>query len=321
MRIVVAFSLLIAAALCGASMLRAHRIPLPAQGSQKKHVTGGLIPPNAGVKQPPPPVETPTTLTFYENTDRTGASYSVKLQPPVQVQATLLVPTSTLASAGLAGKVSAVRIQCGTRFSRASLFDIDWSQSSSGTMIECAPGLTTDLNLASITNPRTLDNKINAAALVDHVRTSDNKTHYVPFSTFLSAVWKTQVQNLGSGATAKTTYIWLDDFQDIHVQQFLQLSSFWCSSRGAVFDIRINVSAANFKPVFKVYGISQYVDSGFGDAWGCHDGYGQALSAGVASASAKLEAQLPQLVPGTSSGIYYFAPEGSTQDYDLFYWQ
>jgi hypothetical protein len=262
----------------------------------------------------------PTTLTFFENPDTTGASYTVQLKPPVSFQATRIIPTSELAGAGLVGKVSAVRLQCGTRPSRASLFDIDWSQSSSGTMIDCTPGQRMDVDLGTLSH--NWNDKINAAALVAHVRTSDDKTHLVAFSTLFRAVWKTEVQNLADGATAKWTQIWLDDFQDIHVEQALQLDSFWCTARDAVFDIRINVSASNFKPVFKVYGISQWVDTGIGDAWGCHDGMVKALSSGVSNASKKLEAQLPQLVLGSpSSSVFYFAPEDITKDYDLFFWQ
>jgi hypothetical protein len=144
-RLVVAFSLPIAGAIaCGSTILHAHRVPMPAQGPKKTH-PGTLIQPNAGNKLPPSPVETPTTFTFYENTDRTGASYSVQIIPPIQVQATRLVPSTTLGSAGLVGKVSAVRIQCGTRPSRAALFDVDWSQFSDGTSIDCLPGQTTDV--------------------------------------------------------------------------------------------------------------------------------------------------------------------------------
>jgi hypothetical protein len=324
MRKVVGSSLLVAATIvCGASILLAQRIPQPAQGSRKKIAPGGLIPPNAGNKLPPSPVETPTTLTFYENTDRTGVSYSVQINPPVQVQATLLVTTNTLASAGLAGKVSAARIQCGTRPSRASLFDVDWGQFSSGTMIECLPGQTTDVNLATITNPRALDDKINAAALVAHVRSSDGQPHSLPFSTFFDAEWKANLKaKLPSSATLKDTYIWLEDSQDVHIQQFLQLDSTWCTARTASFEIRIALSAANFRPLFNVYALSQNVDTGFGDLWGCHDHMVSDLQSGVNTIIASLNGQLPTLVPtDKSSSVFYFAPEGTTLDFDVFYWQ
>jgi hypothetical protein len=321
-RRVVAFSLLIAGAIaCGSTILHAHRVPKPAQGPKKTH-PGTLIQPNAGNKLPPPPVESPTTLTFYENTDRTGASYSVQIMPPIQVQATRLVPSTTLGSAGLVGKVSAVRIQCGTRPSRAALFDVDWSQFSDGTSIDCLPGQTTDVNLTSITNPRALDNKINAAALVTHVRASDGKPHSIPFSTYFDAEWKTNLKaQLPSSAKLKDTYIWLDDFQDVHIEQFLQLDSAACTARTAKFEIRISLSAANFKPVFHIYALSTSVDTGFGDFWGCHDGMASSLNDGVNKIIASLNGALPALVPINNSPTFYFAPEGRTRDFGIFFWQ
>jgi hypothetical protein len=295
--------------------------PTPAPGGHR--FIGGNVfrPPTGGFATPPPPAETPTTLTFFGNPDLTGVSYAVSLKPANSFQATRVVTQNDITAAGLAGKISSVQIVCGTRPSRASLFDIDWGQFSSGTMIECRPGLTTSINLATQTLGRDLNDKIGAAALVAHVRSVDNAPHGVTsFSTLFSSVWKTQMQSLGSGATAKWTQIWLEDFQDIHVEQALQLDSTWCSARDATFEIRINLSALPFKPVFKVYAVSEWVATGFGDAWGCHDGMGHALSSGVNNASTQLESQLPQLVLNDpSSSTYYFAPEGNTDDYDLFY--
>jgi hypothetical protein len=283
---------------------------------------------NNGNKQAPPPVETPTTLTFFENSNMTGTSYTVSLQPPLSVQATRVIPSSELAAAHLTtpdlagGKVSAVRMVCGTRPSRASLFDIDWSQSSSGTMLECNPGQTASVDLSSQTLSRNLDNKINAAALVAHVRASDNLPHDIGFSFLFSSVWKTNMQSLPSGATPLWTQIWIEDFNDIHIEQAVQLDSFWCTARDSVFDMRINVSASAFKPVFKVYPLQVYVPTGFGDSWGCHDGMVSKLNDALISAKAKLESQLPQLVLGNpSSSVFYFDPESTTQGYDLFFWK
>jgi hypothetical protein len=317
MRIIAYFLALAIFAASSLAALHSYRSPRGQDGQHQHPHPGGDLNNPIGSKDVPP-VETPTTLTFFENTDMTGASYTVQVQPHGSVQTERLIATNELTGAGLAGKVSAARLACGTRPSRASLFDINWSQFSNGTMVECMPGQKTDINLAS----HDLDDKINAAALVAHVRTSDNNTHLVRFSTLFASAWKTQVQQLGGGATAKWTQIWLDDFQDIHVEQALQVDNTWCSARDAVFDIRINVSASNFKPVFKVYGISSWVGHGFGDAWGCYDGMVKSLSDGIRSASTQLEQQLPQLVIGSSSSaVFYFSPEGTTKDYDLFFWK
>lgn len=131
------------------------------------------------------------------------------------------------------------------------------------------------------------------------------------------------MQSLGPGATAKGTRIWLDDFQDFHIQQMLEVDSPYCTARGAVFEIRVNLSMANYKPVFKGYAVSQYVDSGFGDLWGCHDGMVRDLGQGVSNAITSLQAKLPSLVLslGPESPTYYFAPQGTTSDYDLFFYK
>lgn len=315
--------LILFAMCCGLAIVNGGPAPTPAQGHHRITGAGVTRPSRGTLKPPPPPVETPTTLTLYENPDMTGASYTISIKPLNGFQATRVVNHSDIAGAGLDGKISSARIVCGTRPSRASLFDIDWGEFSSGTMIECTPNQAATINLTADTLGRDLNDKIGAAGLVAHVRSSDNLTHGVSgFSTLFGSVWRKQMQSLGGGATAKDTRIWVEDFQDIDIWQMLQVDSPWCSARGAVFTMRINLSASAFRPVFKVYATSLYVDSGFGDMWGCHDDMVKELNAGLAAASKQLESQLPNLVLGNpSSAVYYFAPEGNTQDYDLFYWK
>jgi hypothetical protein len=50
-------------------------------------------------------------------------SYTVSLTAASGGEATRIIPWSQIAAAGLAGNVSAVRLTCGTRPSRVSLFD------------------------------------------------------------------------------------------------------------------------------------------------------------------------------------------------------
>ena len=284
-------------------------VPRPAVGPQKQS------PP------PPTPKETPTTLTLFDNPDFTGTSYVVQLQPPPAVQAARIITMSEVTAAGLAGKVSSARIACGSRPSRVSLFDIDWGQFSIGTMIECSAGQTAEINLsASVGAP--FDNKINAAVLVVHVRSTDNQPHLLTLSTLFAAAWKLQLQKaLGSHAASTGTQIWLTDVQDFEIEQHLQLSHFGCTSRGASFKIRVNMTVSHFKPVFKGYGISSYVDSGLGDIWGCQSGMSSSLTGAMSEAITSLQEQLPgqvlTLVP--ESAIYYLAPQGTSADYDLFY--
>lgn len=280
-------------------------------------------------KPPPPPVETATNLTLFENPDLTGASYSVDLKPFTVSEATWVVTTSNVGAAGLYGKVSSARLTCGTRPSRAALFDIDWGEFSSGTMMECAANQVATINLATQGGSRDLNDKINAAALVAHVRSSDNGTHEIgSFSTIFNALWKTglDTQLAKSGnATNQGTRTWIDDFHTLHVWQSLQISHSFCTSRGAVFELRIIMTDVAFRPAFQAQPISSYVDYGFGDAWGCHDGMLNSLNSSINDIAAQLPSQLgeriAQLLPNASSVSYYFAPEGATQDYDVFYSQ
>lgn len=299
-----------------------------AQGHAKVH--NNITTTNGVAVQPPPPVETPTTLTFYENPDMTGISYAVQIMPPRSVEITRVITSAELTSANLYGKVSAVKLTCGTRPSRVSLFDIDWTQSSSGTELDCNPSQTASINLQTTNgiNGRNMNDKINAAGLVAHLRASDNLPHSVPLSGPFASVWATELQSdlATDGASPEWTQIWLEDFQDIHVQQALRLSGFPCSSRDAVFDIRINIGAKGFAPMATVYGLDSSVSYGFGDSlFGCHDKMVKSLQAGITKAAASIQSQFPAAIAalsgGASSSIWYFAPNFDTKNYDVFFWK
>jgi hypothetical protein len=275
------------------------------------------------------PVETPTVVTFYENEDLSGASYSVEAKPISSLEATRSVSTNEITTAGLYGRISSVQIACGTRPSRASLFDIDWSPSSDGTVIECAPNTTVSINLATQTGPATLEgrrdlnNRLGAAAIVAHVRSSDNGVHLRDFSSAFGLVWKSRMQSL-DGASPQWTNIWLaPDFHTVHVEQALTLHHLPCTNRGSVFELRITMTTANFRPVFHVDIVSEWVAYGFGDAWPlyCHKNMLSSLDSSLQNAKSEIETQLGQLFESTSSDTYYFASGASTRLIDAFFSQ
>ena len=113
------------------------------------------------IYQDPPPVPPQTTLTLYSDANYTGTSYTVSLLPASPLQATRTVTEAELTQRALFGKISSVRIICGQRSSRVSLFSTNWGEFSKGTMLECAPNHSAAVNLVNVG----YDNRINAAAL------------------------------------------------------------------------------------------------------------------------------------------------------------
>ena len=164
------------------------------------------------------PIETgeqiPTVLTFYENPDFSGAAYTVEVELG-GLEATRVITTDDISSAGLNRKISSVRLTCGTRASRASLFDINWGQSSRGKLLECNPRQTASIDLSTDTLSLDMNDKIGAAAIVAHPSSDLNvPVHSVPVSPLFGAVWKTKMDSLDN-ATNQGSRIWLADFHTI----------------------------------------------------------------------------------------------------------
>lgn len=264
--------------------------------------------------------QTPTILTFYENPDFSGASCAAEVQIG-DLEATRVINSNDISSAGLNQKISSVRLTCGARASRASLFDVNWSQHSRGKLLECNPRQTVSIDLSTDTLSLDLNDKINAAAIVAHPSNEPNvPVHSVPsVSTLFGAQWKTKMDSLDD-ATNQWTRIWLDDFHTIHVEQALKLDSVFCSERDAVFELRIVLSTVDYRPVFKVHQGPTWVAHGIGDAWGCHDKMLDRLNAGIKSASTEIPAKMGQIFPSLSA-LFYFAPGGYPQDFDGFYYE
>lgn len=285
---------------------------------------GGTTVGGGGAQLPPAPIETPTTLTFYAGQNLTGASYTVSLTAGGGNEATQIIRASTLAANGLKGQVSSVRLACGTRPSRATLFDIDWGQFSEGTLLDCDVNQVVSTNLTG-----TLDNQMSAAALVLHAQSTDNRPHGFPFSYLFGNKWREQMQSLPYGATPSGTAIWLESWKAFRVHQTLTLDSVFCSARVSDFDLRVQVSTVAFQPVFSVSVVEEYVPPGMGDAWGCRTEMQAKLHQGALDAKAKLEAGLPDIFlllgsqPTTppkplSSATHYFAPTVDTTTFEAF---
>ena len=306
----------------------------PASAQGPPHLPGEVGPlDDLTVAPPPPPVETPTVVTFYANEDLTGASYSVEVMPTSGFEATRIVSTNELTTAGLPYTISSVRLACGTRPSRVSLFDIDWSEFSDGTSLECTPIQTVTINLAAQLVPvsdglRDLNDKVGAAVITAHVRSSDDGVHANEFSFLFGQAWKTRMNSL-ENATNDSTRIWTEAFHTVRVEQHLKVDHWACTERGAVFDLRIIMTVSNFRPVFNVIIVSEYVDYGFGDGFPtyCHENYLAALHANLELARSELKSQLPEIFSELlSSGVvlsptFYFVPQLGTQVFQAFYWK
>jgi hypothetical protein len=287
----------------------------------------GAAPGNLGgleVERPPPPTETPTRLTLFERPDMSGVSHTVAVAPPVTLQIGRVISWTELKSANLGtnngiAKAKAARLVCGTRPSLAALFSNDWRGNNGfytkGRSVECNPGETKVLVLEA-------GERIGSAAVLAHVRSTDNLAHRASFAFLFGSVWKTEMSKMGDAVPTRTV-VWIEDFSHFRVTQFLKVNHWACTERDAHFDLRISVrSGAAFKPVFAVELKDYGVRSGFGDFWGCGSGMRETLLSELRPVVASLPAKLPESVPSNpSSPTFYFGPGGDHDNFDLYFAQ
>jgi hypothetical protein len=164
-----------------------------------------------------------------------------------------------------------------------------------------------------------MNDKIGAAAIMAHPSSDLNvPVHSVPVSPIFGAVWKTKMDSLDNAAN-QGSRIWLADFHTIRVEQVLKLDSSFCSERDAVFELRIVLSTADYRPVFKVYQGRTWVAYGTGDAWGCHDTMLNNLNASIRSASTEIPEQRAQLFPSLAIQ-QRICTTRVNERYDIFYY-
>lgn len=225
-----------------------------------------------------------------------------------------MLPTPEFEAAGLRGRVSSVRLECGDRAAQVMVSEGhetsyaigDWYDNAEGRPLACGPNETAEFNLHQLA-PLLADG-VDSAYLVSHA--VDAVT--APFSWPFEAAWAAGLEQLPSEASADGELeLRLASATSFTLRQNLTLDHLVCTERSAHVALRTHLFPDGH---FDVNVSSTYVDTGFGDLWGCNDTMSEILADAAVSLTVQLEASLGVLVPG-SDGPYYFVPEWNLREF------
>jgi hypothetical protein len=265
----------------------------------------------------------PSTVTFYENANFTGAQLAVQIQPNGSLNEIVdLIPRGEIEAAGLLSKISSVRLQCGNRASRVVLFRAhntatnfgSWITGSAVRPLDCEPNETVSVNLH--TEAPLLANLVGSAYFVRHA----NKVVWHEFSTEVRDGWIQAMQTeLPSGASADgEPQLKLTSGARFTLRQDLVLDDLLCGEHSA----NLNLAARLYQDRhFEVTVLSTYVDTGFGDFLGCRDKMQKKLADAALTGAETFENALDQLFAlqmPVAQPRYYFAPSWGVEEFDIF---
>ena len=262
--------------------------------------------------------DAPATLTLFSEAGFWGSKLTVQIDPSTPVETVRLVTKTQIANANLLGRISAVRLKCGSRAGRVVLFNAHntatsiggWSPSSPGRPINCSAGETVDVNLHA--EASFYADKVASVYFVAHAR----KATDVAFSTFVSNSWNAELANLPSGAKAVgEAQLQLTSSTRFRLRQNLKLDDWKCGGRSAHMVLQAQMYQDQH---FSVIVATTYVDTGWGDAWGCRSKMQTALKAAAINAASDLRSGLDSLMLlAGNHPRYYFVPSWSLREFDL----
>ena len=271
---------------------------------------------------------TASVLTLYSEARFWGDRFATQIFPE-PVNATDEVITSTqLYVANLLGRISSVRLQCGSRDSHVMLYTgrptssqiEQWPPSGIGYPVSCTANSITRVNLH--TEALRVADKVASVYFVVHAP----DVEYADLSQPVDSNWARLLPDRlpdGAKAKGKATLQFLSSFS-VKLTQKLRLDHWACTGRTASFELSIRVRTrgpTRFDPnnYFDVGRGRVVVDDGFGDAWGCRDKMLDKLRAGADAAADDLDASLDRLadfrVPGHAR--YYLIPQYGLSDFWL----
>jgi hypothetical protein len=303
-----------------------------------------LCPPPGGDTVAPdePPVDNDLAyVTFYSGPNLDGSSFTVSGKTATSAPLIQLFDASTLTSKGFYQNVGSVKITCGTRSAIASVFSDANSTftgsaptaplpyekwSGSGASVECTAGKTGELrNLASMTDlqGRTLAGRVRSATFYAHAPTRHPLALDID-GQVLQRWINTIKASLPSGASVrKEATIKMVGWSGFELRQDIYLDHWACTRRSATFTLSAAPSrdaAGVLSWRVSVKQSDSYVDTGFGDSWGCREGMKSALASGARSAASKFATALNDIasviVPKDAKS-YYFAPRNAFTKFDL----
>jgi hypothetical protein len=265
-----------------------------------------------------PPATPTATLVVYSEAGFYGDTLVQSATPATNNEAVNLIRTAQIQAANLLGRSSSFRLVCGTRDAEVVLFkDInngttlhDWSEFSVGRVFTCKANETRSVNLHQEA-PELADN-VGSIYLVSHAR----KAFQAGFAAFVRSNWNQSLGSLSDGASADGgAQLRLDGQNSFVLRQFLDVDAWECEGRGAIFGLR---AIMNQDRTFTVSVIEVYVDTGWGDSWGCRDGMTAGVRSAAVGAAAKLADALHNLSALAGAHPHYYFVLGETmRDFDL----
>lgn len=266
----------------------------------------------------PPPPTPAATLVLYSEAGFWGDTMVQNATPTTNNEAVNLIKTTQIQSANLSNRISSFRLVCGTRDAYVVLFrDInngatlhDWSEFSTGHAFSCKANQTLSVNLHQ--QAPELADRVGSIYLVSHAR----QALQAGFSSFVASNWNNATSDLPDGASADGgAQLKLDGQNSFILRQFLRVDAWECEERGAIFGLR---AIMNQDRTFQVTVNEVYVDTGWGDAWGCRDGMTTAVRNGARDAATRLASGLSDLtLLAGDHPHYYFVPGFTLRDFDL----
>ncbi len=266
----------------------------------------------------PPPPTPAATLVLYSEAGFWGDTLVQNATPATNNEAVNLIKSSQIDAANLSGRISSFRLLCGTRDAYVVLFGAinngatlhDWSEFSKGHAFSCKANQTLSVNLHQ--QAPELADRVASIYLVSHAR----QALQVPFSSFVASNWNQGLTSLPDGASADGgAQLKLDGDTSFTLRQFLRVDAWQCEERGAIFGLR---AIMNQDRTFTVSVIEVYVDTGWGDAWGCRSKMTTAVRNGAQDAAKRLATGLHDLSQlAGQHPRYYFVPGFTMREFDL----
>lgn len=224
--------------------------------------------------------ETPSVLILYSEANFWGQQWRTELMPPRLREDSSVITSTQLQEANLLGRISSVRLRCGSRDSHVVLFTArntssrisGWTPSGFAYPISCVAGTTRLVNLHA-DEPRVAD-KVGSIYLVVHAP----GITVAPFSELVENNWPRYLADkLPDGAKMNGNAVlkFVTPFR-FTIAQELWLDNWRCGGRAAHIELAAQVwvsgpGLADETDYFEVNRGPTYVDESWGDAWGCRD--------------------------------------------------
>jgi hypothetical protein len=257
--------------------------------------------------------EFPSRVTFFSEAGLWGDSLTIEAPVSEPIETVRLVTNTDLDDANLRKRISSVRLQCGSRQSQVVLFTAAnmWSEFGDAQPFYCEPCQTEEINLH--TDASWIADRVGSVYFVAHAR----QAHVIPLSVLVTNSWMQQLDDLPSGAEADGgPRLHLISFFAFTLRQNLTLDHWSCGDRGAYFKL---FASLNQNGSFSVSVSETYVDSGWGDAWGCRSQMESELKDAAADAAHQLRDGLNGLFALVGDHPrYYLAPTWSIREFDLY---